>query len=82
MAERLMVVVGYEAAELLDIACVTTTLAMANGIGAPVVPYRVLLVGPGGGTLVCGSGLVLGSEQSLARPAAPVSLPGDHHPGG
>lgn len=37
-----MVVVGYEAPELLDIACVTTTLAVANVIGAPVVPYRVL----------------------------------------
>ncbi|MFB7864553.1 GlxA family transcriptional regulator [Streptomyces sp. NPDC056069] len=72
MAERLMVVVGYEAAELLDIACVTTTLAMANGIGAPEVPYRVLLSGPGGGPLVCGSGLVLGSERSLERLSGPL----------
>ncbi|MFF9839195.1 GlxA family transcriptional regulator [Streptomyces sp. NPDC013740] len=72
MAERLMVVVGYEAAELLDIACVTTTLAMANGIGAPAVPYRVLLAGPGGGPLVCGSGLVLGSERSLERLSGPL----------
>ncbi|MFK0258293.1 hypothetical protein [Streptomyces sp. NPDC090445] len=72
MAERLMVVVGYEAAELLDIACVTTTLAMANGIGAPSVPYRVLLVGPGSGPLVCGSGLVLGSEQPLERLTGPL----------
>ncbi|MFI8964359.1 GlxA family transcriptional regulator [Streptomyces sp. NPDC053493] len=72
MAERLMVVVGYEAAELLDIACVTTTLAMANGIGAPSVPYRVLLAGPGGGPVVCGSGLVLGSERSLERLVGPL----------
>ncbi|MGJ7416070.1 GlxA family transcriptional regulator [Streptomyces cinereoruber] len=72
MAERLMVVVGYESAELLDIACVTTTLAMANGIGAPEVPYRVLLAGPGGGPVVCGSGLVLGSERSLERLSGPL----------
>ncbi|RST04382.1 GlxA family transcriptional regulator [Streptomyces sp. WAC07149] len=72
MTARLMVVVAYEAAELLDIACVTTTLAMANGIGAPEVPYQVLLAGPGGGPLVCGSGLVLGSEQSLERITGPL----------
>ncbi|WP_030963669.1 GlxA family transcriptional regulator [Streptomyces sp. NRRL S-378] len=72
MGERLMVVVGYEAAELLDIACVTTTLAMANGIGAPEVPYRVVLAGPGGTPLVCGSGLVLHSEQSLERLTGPL----------
>ncbi len=34
MKERVVVLVGYDAAELLDIACVTTTLATANRLGA------------------------------------------------
>ncbi|MEU7038293.1 DJ-1/PfpI family protein [Streptomyces sp. NPDC046237] len=72
MVERLMVMVGYEAAELLDIACVTTPLAMANGIGAPTVPYRVRVVGPGGGPVVCGTGLTLGSDQPLERLIGPL----------
>ncbi|MFF8274894.1 GlxA family transcriptional regulator [Streptomyces lateritius] len=72
MAERLMVVVGYESAELLDIACVTTSLAMANGIGEPDVPYRVSVVGPGGGPIVCGSGLALHSQESLERLVGPL----------
>jgi transcriptional regulator GlxA family with amidase domain len=70
--ERLVVVVGYEAAELLDIACVTTPLAMANGIGRPGVPYRVSLASPGGGPVVCGSGLTLQGQQALERVTGPV----------
>ncbi|MFE9469149.1 GlxA family transcriptional regulator [Streptomyces virginiae] len=72
MAERLMVVVGYEAAELLDIACVTTPLGMANGIGTPTVPYRVRLAGPGGSPLVCGTGLTLGADEALERLVGPL----------
>jgi transcriptional regulator GlxA family with amidase domain len=72
MAERLMVVVGYESAELLDIAGVTTSLAMANGLGEPAVPYRVSVVGPGGGPIVCGSGLSLQSQHSLERLVGPI----------
>ncbi|MGW0466610.1 GlxA family transcriptional regulator [Streptomyces sp. NPDC003027] len=72
MGERLMVVVGYESAELLDIACVTTSLAMANGIGDPAVPYRVSVVGPGGGPIVCGTGLSLQSQHSLERFVGPL----------
>lgn len=67
-----MVVVGYESAELLDIACVTTSLVMANGIGDPAVPYRVSVAGPGGGPIVCGSGLTLNSQQSLERLVGPL----------
>jgi hypothetical protein len=40
--ERLFVVVGYDDAELLDIACVTTSLETANRLGARP-PYRILL---------------------------------------
>ncbi|WP_432089062.1 GlxA family transcriptional regulator [Streptomyces sp. bgisy095] len=72
-AERLVVVVGFEAAELLDIACVTTGLAMANGLGgADGVPYRVRVVGPGGGAIRCGTGLALGSDGSLERTRGPL----------
>ncbi len=67
-----MVVVGYEAAELLDIACVTTPLAMANGIGAPTVPYRVRVAGPAGAPLVCGTGLTLAADEALERLAGPL----------
>ncbi|CAL9636285.1 GlxA family transcriptional regulator [Streptomyces sp. enrichment culture] len=72
MGERHIVVVGYEAAELLDIACVTTGLAMANGLGAPDVPYRVRVVGPGGGPIRCGTGLRLSSDASLERTTGPL----------
>jgi transcriptional regulator GlxA family with amidase domain len=72
MGERVIVVVGYEAAELLDIACVTTGLAMANGLGTPDVPYRVRVVGPGGGPIRCGTGLALHSEAPLERTTGPL----------
>ncbi|MFF8289660.1 GlxA family transcriptional regulator [Streptomyces sp. NPDC016309] len=70
--ERLMVVVGYEATELLDIACVTTGLAMANRVGAPDPPYRVRVAGPGGGPVVCDSGLSLSCQESLERLVGPL----------
>ncbi|MEU9235984.1 GlxA family transcriptional regulator [Streptomyces subrutilus] len=72
MGERAVVVVGYEAAELLDIACVTTGLAMANELGSPAEPYRVRVVGPGGGSIRCGTGLVLGTDASLERTTGPL----------
>jgi hypothetical protein len=34
MDERVILVVGYDGAELLDIACVTSSLDIANRIGA------------------------------------------------
>ncbi|MFF8833274.1 GlxA family transcriptional regulator [Streptomyces sp. NPDC015131] len=72
MSVRRMVVVGYDTAELLDIACVTTTLAMANHLGAPARPYEVTLAAPGGGPIACGSGLVLQSQQPLERLIGPL----------
>lgn len=42
-----MVVVGYDRAQLLDIACVTSTLVEANWGANP--PYRVRLATPGAG---------------------------------
>ncbi|WP_030595194.1 GlxA family transcriptional regulator [Streptomyces fulvoviolaceus] len=84
MDERLMVIVGYDTAELLDIACVTTPLAMANAhvtaltdatanaLGSPSRPYRVTVACPGGASFTCGSGLTLQGQQSLEQLIGPL----------
>ncbi|WP_326633598.1 MULTISPECIES: DJ-1/PfpI family protein [unclassified Streptomyces] len=72
MDERLIVIVGYDTAELLDIACVTTSLAMANQIGSLAHPYRVSVASPGGNPITCGSGLTLQSQQPLERLTGPL----------
>ncbi len=66
-----MAVVGYAGAELLDIACVTSTLVLANRVGA-APPYRVVLLTPGGRPVACDSGLTLASHGSLQRWVEPV----------
>jgi transcriptional regulator GlxA family with amidase domain len=81
MDVRPVVVVGFDDAELLDIACVTTSLGMANAIGSVAVPYQVSVVSPGGQPIVCSSGLTprsrsagltLDSQQSLQRVLGPL----------
>ncbi|MEQ4715437.1 GlxA family transcriptional regulator [Nonomuraea sp. B19D2] len=71
MDARRVVVVGYEAAELLDIACITTTLVVANWHGAKPY-YETLLVTPGGHTITCGTGLNLQAHQPLERITGPL----------
>lgn len=71
MDDRLVVVVGYQQAELLDIACVTTSLDLANRIGARPA-YRVRLATPGARAITCYSGLTLAAQQSLERLLGPV----------
>ncbi|MFI7068143.1 GlxA family transcriptional regulator [Kribbella sp. NPDC050124] len=71
MAERRMIVVGYEHAELLDIACVTTTLAMANAIGALRPGYRISVAAPGGRPITCDSGLTLQVQETLEKVTGP-----------
>ncbi|GAA3038201.1 GlxA family transcriptional regulator [Streptosporangium longisporum] len=71
MSERRVIVVGYDAAELLDIACVTTTLVMANTQGA-APPYHVRMVTPGGHPIVCGTGLTLQAQEALERVTGPL----------
>lgn len=66
-----MVVVGYPAAELLDIACVTTTFDFANRAGA-TPGYRVCVVSPGRRAITCQSGLVLQAEGALERLRGPL----------
>lgn len=66
MDQHLVVVVGYEGAELLDIACVTSCLDLANRLGA-APRYQVMVATPGGRTVTCSSGLRLPGQASLER---------------
>jgi transcriptional regulator GlxA family with amidase domain len=65
------VVVGYEDAELLDLSCVTTTLAVAGDVGADP-PYTVHLLTPGGRAITCRPGLRLEAHGALEQHTAPV----------
>ncbi|GLU49105.1 GlxA family transcriptional regulator [Nocardiopsis ansamitocini] len=71
MDVRRVVVVGYEQAELLDIACVTSTLQTANLMGTRV-PYEVVLATPGGHPITSSSGLVLQGQAVLERTVGPL----------
>ncbi|MHA6759458.1 GlxA family transcriptional regulator [Streptacidiphilus sp. PAMC 29251] len=71
MEERQMVVVGYDQAELLDIACVTSTLITANLLGA-CPAYAVSLATPGGRAITCDSGLTLQGRRPLERLRGPL----------
>ncbi|GAB09472.1 putative AraC family transcriptional regulator [Gordonia araii NBRC 100433] len=59
-----MVVVGYDGAELVDIACVTTALGIANRVGASP-QYRVSVATPAGADIQCENGLVLRGESAI-----------------
>lgn len=64
-------VVAYEAAELLDIACITSTLEGANWHGAqPYYEYRVAT--PGGHPIVTGTALTLHAQLTLERITGPL----------
>ena len=72
MDARLVVVVGYPDAELLDIACVTTSLVIANDFGQARPRYEVIVATPGGEPITCRPGLTLQSQQALEQLAAPL----------
>ncbi|MFE9776345.1 GlxA family transcriptional regulator [Streptomyces sp. NPDC005931] len=72
MEERSIAIVCYDGAELLDIACVTTTFTLANLVGELPVPYRVTILSPGGRPITCGPGVVLHSGQALEQFAGPL----------
>jgi transcriptional regulator GlxA family with amidase domain len=72
MSGRRVVVVGYPGAELLDIACVTSGLVLANAIGRLRVPYDVQLASPGGRPVECGTGLTLESQARLEGVVGPL----------
>ncbi|MEU8898488.1 DJ-1/PfpI family protein [Nocardia sp. NPDC048505] len=66
MNDALVVVVGYHGVELLDIACVTSSLDMANRMGA-TPRYRLLVATPGGTPVECNSGLSLPGQEALEQ---------------
>lgn len=67
----MVVLVGYDEAELLDIACVTTSLTAANRLGA-CPAYAVSVATPGGRAITCDSGLTLQGRRSLERLKGPL----------
>lgn len=71
MEERSVVVVGYPGAELLDVACLTTTFDYANRGGA-APGYRVRVVSRGGRPIASQSGLTLEVQGALERLRGPV----------
>jgi transcriptional regulator GlxA family with amidase domain len=60
-----VVLVAYDGAELLDIAAVSSALALANRLGADPA-YRVTLASVGGGDVRCDSGLRLRAQARLS----------------
>lgn len=66
-----MVVVAYDGAELIDIACVTSSLHLANALGADP-PYEVRLASPGGRAIRCDSGLELRAQARVEARLEPV----------
>ncbi|PVG81965.1 AraC family transcriptional regulator [Nocardioides gansuensis] len=70
-APRRIVIVGFPAAELLDIASVTTPLQVANYLAGHAV-YDVTLASPGGKPIVTGTGLTLAAQAALERVRGPL----------
>ncbi|THV23446.1 GlxA family transcriptional regulator [Glycomyces paridis] len=71
MEPHRVLVVGYDDAELLDIACVTTTLDSVRQID-PAASYDLTLATPGGRAITCSSGLVLNAQATLERVKGPI----------
>lgn len=71
MERHRVLVVGYDDAELLDIACVTTTLDAVRQIN-PDLGYDLALATPGGRPITCSSGLVLNGQIALERVKGPI----------
>ncbi|GEO96871.1 GlxA family transcriptional regulator [Kocuria turfanensis] len=72
MADRSTAVLAYEGAELLDIACITTPLSLANLIGRLPDPYRVQVLSLHGAPIRCQTGLTLQADGALERVLGPV----------
>jgi transcriptional regulator GlxA family with amidase domain len=64
MAPREIMVVAYDGAELVDIACVTTAFGLATRLGADPA-YRVRLASLDGGDIRCEHGVVLRAQTRL-----------------
>jgi transcriptional regulator GlxA family with amidase domain len=64
MEPRQVVVVGYDGAELVDIACMTSALGLANRLGGDPA-YRIRLASLDGGDIRCEHGMVLRAQTRL-----------------
>ncbi|GAA4861320.1 GlxA family transcriptional regulator [Actinomycetospora straminea] len=60
------VILGYEDAELLDVACVSSTVSTANDLGADP-GYAVTMLSPGGHAITCRPGLRLDVHGALEQ---------------
>ncbi|NUP32400.1 MAG: GlxA family transcriptional regulator, partial [Streptomycetaceae bacterium] len=69
--ERRVVLIGYDGAALLDIACPVEAFDAANVIGADP-PYRVELASLGGRPVRCASGFTLAAHLALEDVAGRV----------
>ncbi|MFY1653843.1 GlxA family transcriptional regulator [Solwaraspora sp. WMMB762] len=67
---RVVAVIGYPDAELLDIACLTTTFDYANRGADP--PYELVVAAPAGRPISCQSGLTLHAQAALERLRGPL----------
>jgi transcriptional regulator GlxA family with amidase domain len=64
-------VVGYDGAELLEIASITTTLVAANRLAEKEL-YSWAVITPGGRPITCDSGLILRADASLQSVTGPA----------
>jgi transcriptional regulator GlxA family with amidase domain len=68
---RLVVVVGYDGIELVDVGCVTSALDIANRVRARP-PYRVVLATAAGRPVRCDSGLELRGQGRIDTIDEPI----------
>ncbi len=68
---RRVVVVGYPAAELLDIACVVSAFQLANFLNGEAV-YRLELAAPSGTPIHTGTGLTINADVALEQVRGPL----------
>ncbi|MBD7994592.1 GlxA family transcriptional regulator [Arthrobacter sp. Sa2CUA1] len=72
MESHSMAVIAYDQAELLDIACITTPLFLANHIGRLGHPYQVRVLALGGHPVQCATGLTLSVDGALEKFLGPA----------
>ncbi len=64
--QRRVVIVGYDGAQILDVACPSGALGIANRYGA-APPYSIELGTLGRRAVHTSSGIALGAQQELGR---------------
>lgn len=72
MAARKTAVIAYDHTELLDVACITTPLYLANLIGRLRDPYQVQVVSLHGAPIRCDTGLTLQAHGAVEHLLGPL----------